>query len=551
MFTEEEMKDIIIENIVDNEVLFKPYEVNEDYLLPNSTDNYISKTHIARLINLLIDKIDISDIIKTYKGGGTTSYNPRMLLKAWILGFIYRIYTSRKLEIAINENLPFIWISGGQTPDFRTLNNFRLRLKGEIKEIFKQIVEIGIKLGIINGQDVFIDHTKMEANGNKYKITWRKNVERQLGKIENELEDLFEYIDKVNSDEDKKYGNMKIKEKELKTLDPEKIVEMINKLNEEIKKNRKEKKDTEDLKEMKGNLKRICELHERKVDYEIKERILGNRNSFSNTDCDATAMLQKDKLNIKPAYNEGIAVQNGFILNYEISQNAGDNVSFKDVVNGAVDNIGVKPENVSADGAYGTEENSEYLEENDINNYMKFQTFQNEKSRKWHRTKVRKEDMHYDVTGDFYICPNNAKLFFLEEREITQKSGFKGSFRIYEAEHGKCKDCRFKKYCTDGQNRTIHMNENYEKHKDKMRENLESEKGFELRKRRGNEAESPFGDRKYNQKNYRFVLRSLEKVEIESGMYWMGHNIRKIYKYLLNNWLNNLNVGSLRQLCEI
>lgn len=102
---------------------------------------------------------------------------------------------------------------------------------------------------------------------------------------------------------------------------------------------RKEKKDTEYLKEMKTNLKRMCELQERKVDYEIKERLLGERNSFSNTDCDATAMQQKDKLNIKPAYNEGIAVQNGFVLNYEISQNASDSVSFKDIVDGTIDNF--------------------------------------------------------------------------------------------------------------------------------------------------------------------------------------------------------------------
>lgn len=237
LFNNDEIEKIIDKEIKQKKVTFKQYEIDENFLFPPTTDEYIPKTHIARLISMIVDKMDITFIIKTYKGGGTSSYQPRMLLKVWLLGFVYKIYTSRRLENAVIENLPFIWISGSQNPDFRTLNNFRKRLKDEIKRIFKQVVLLGMELGIITGKDVFVDHTKIEANANKYKITWKKNVERELGKIEKELEILFEHIDKLNDIEDKKYGESGIKENKASSLDPEKIEEMVKKINDEIKKN--------------------------------------------------------------------------------------------------------------------------------------------------------------------------------------------------------------------------------------------------------------------------------------------------------------------------
>jgi transposase len=239
IFNDDEMKNIVLENDIkiQKKVTFKPYEIDENFLFPPSTDEYISKTHIARLISMIVDKMNITFILETYNGGGTSSYQSRMLLKVWLLGFVYRIYTSRRLETALNENLPFIWISGSQTPDFHTLNNFRLRMKGEIKKVFIQVVWLGMQLGLITGKDVFIDHTKIEANANRHKITWKKNVAREIDKIENELDMLFKYIERLNDEEDKKYGESGIKENQANSLDPVKIEEMINKLNDELKKN--------------------------------------------------------------------------------------------------------------------------------------------------------------------------------------------------------------------------------------------------------------------------------------------------------------------------
>mgnify|MGYP001593267224 CR=1 FL=1 len=87
-------------------VVFKSYCQEQQFLLPKNIDDFVVKGHIARLISKVIDNMEISHIIKTYKGGGTSSYNPKMLLKTWILGFVYRTYSCRLLAKATRENLP-------------------------------------------------------------------------------------------------------------------------------------------------------------------------------------------------------------------------------------------------------------------------------------------------------------------------------------------------------------------------------------------------------------------------------------------------------------
>jgi transposase len=98
-------------------IVFKPYTQNQDFLLPISINDFITPGHIAHLVSTIIDHMNIEFIIETYKGGGTSSYDPKMLLKVWVLGFINKIYASRTLAKQLRENLTFIWISGNQQPD--------------------------------------------------------------------------------------------------------------------------------------------------------------------------------------------------------------------------------------------------------------------------------------------------------------------------------------------------------------------------------------------------------------------------------------------------
>lgn len=510
-------------------VVFKTYSQEQDFLLPKSLQEFVQPGHIARLISEVIDAMNIDSIIESYKGGGTSAYNPRMLLKAWNLGFVNKIYTNRLLSKELRENLTFIWISGNQCPDFRTLNNFRLRLKDDIKSIFKQIVQYGIEEGIIEGKDVFIDHTKKEANANKHKIVWRKQVEKQTNRIDGELDMLFDYVDKLNEEEDKIFGDKDLPEQERNKFDKEKIKRIIDKINNQIKENKISKEQG------KGEKKRVMrtkELLERKENYSIKKEILGKRNSYSKTDTDAVAMMMKDKLTIRPAYNEGIATENGFVVNYEISDSASDGVSFTPLMEGAIDNLGRPPENAHSDAAYGNEENHSFLEERGIKNFLKYSLFHKEKNKKWRGKSLRLGDFVYDKNKDEFICKNNMRLSLVDKFEEVTKTGYIKTIHQYRAHDGVCAGCPFRALCTKSRTRTLELSWKGERLKQQARENLESEKGKELRKRRGNEIESVFGDGKLNKSKGRYLLRGLEKVNIEAGLYYLSNNLRKIHKFL-------------------
>ena len=162
---------------------------------------------------------------------------------------------------ALRENLPFIWISGNQTPDFRTLNNFRLRLKNEIKKVFREIVIYALERGIIEGNDVFVDHTKNEANANRHKVVWSKKVERQTKMIDEELERLFRHIDEINENEEKIFHDNDLPEQKRTGFDDEKVQEIIDKINDRV----KDKKITrEHGRQERKKIRRMKELLERK-----------------------------------------------------------------------------------------------------------------------------------------------------------------------------------------------------------------------------------------------------------------------------------------------
>jgi transposase len=122
-------------------VIFKTYIQDQLSLLPPSYDELVPINHPVRVVNTIIDNIDISVLEKGYKRGGTSSYHPRMLLKVIIYAYLRNLYSSRKIEQALGENIHFMWLSGQSRPDHNTINDFRVkRLQGNFKKIFNQVV---------------------------------------------------------------------------------------------------------------------------------------------------------------------------------------------------------------------------------------------------------------------------------------------------------------------------------------------------------------------------------------------------------------------------
>ena len=106
-------------------VVYKSYNHNDNLLLPPCLGDYLPQNHPSRVVSAIIDKLDISEIEAGYKGGGTSSYNPRMLLKVIVYAYLNNVYSGRQMERLLVENIAYMWLSGMQTPDFRTINIFR------------------------------------------------------------------------------------------------------------------------------------------------------------------------------------------------------------------------------------------------------------------------------------------------------------------------------------------------------------------------------------------------------------------------------------------
>ena len=105
-------------------VLYKSYTQNDSLLFPPCIGDFIPENHPVRTVNAILDNFDISEIESTYKGGGTTSYHPRMLLKIVVYAYLTNIYSGRRMASLLEENVFFMWLSGMSRPDFRTINRF-------------------------------------------------------------------------------------------------------------------------------------------------------------------------------------------------------------------------------------------------------------------------------------------------------------------------------------------------------------------------------------------------------------------------------------------
>ena len=138
-------------------------------LLPPSYDDFVPENHSVRIVNAIIDQIGISSIESTYKGECSSSYHSRDLLKILIYAYLSNLYSSRKIEQALGENVRFMWLSGCIQPDHNTISNFRSgKLKGKFKKIFNQVVLLLAQQGYLTIKDIYVDGTKIEANANRY-----------------------------------------------------------------------------------------------------------------------------------------------------------------------------------------------------------------------------------------------------------------------------------------------------------------------------------------------------------------------------------------------
>ena len=498
---------------------FKEYNQGQSSLFPSRLDQYIPEDSPVRLVSEIVDELDISVITKGYKSGGCTGYHPRMMLKVLFYSYLSNVYSCRKMETALKESIHYMWLSGKQFPKHSCINDFRSkRLKRHINSLFTQVVIMLVDLGYVSLDVQYLDGTKIESASNRYTFVWRKSVERHKARLEDKINGILKQIDEGIREDNQKTDNTpkSINSQELK----QKIKELNNKNKPRDKQSQKLVKELE-----KKHLPKLKE-YEQKLD-DIGE----NRNSTSKTDKDATFMRMKDDHmkngQLKPAYNVQISTENQFITHYGIYQNPNDTRTLPDYLNRFKKRYNKQSSEVVADAGYGSEENYEYLKNENIENYVKFNYFHKEQKMAFKSDLEKVENLYYNEDGDYFICPMGQHMTFVAEFEKSNYSGYVSTIKKYEAKNCKCCQIRSNCFKSEG-NRSIEVNHNLRNHKQQARKNLTSKKGLQHRSKRPIEPEAVFGQIKYNKGFNRFKLRGLDGVSLEFGLIAIAMNIRKL-----------------------
>lgn len=512
---------------ITTKAVFKQYQPQQGLLLPPSLDELIAPTHLVRVINEAVNKMDLSAVINTYEGGGASAYHPVMMTKVMLYAYGMKIYTGRKIAQALRQDVTFMWLSAMNRPDFRTINEFRSgRLKDTIQSLFKAVLVFLMEEGYIRFEDYFCDGSTWRADANRHKMIWRKNAERYKAAAEKKCGQLFEQIESLNEAEDKQYGDKDLEtEGNGKEDIHQKIDRQINKLNQIA----AETPDKKRARKAQSLQKQIKETGDKIAKYQNQEDTARGRGGYSQHDKDATAMRMKNQ-EILPAYNVMAGSEEQFITGFSVHQNSNDAACFKEHLATVEQQAPKLPENINADSIFGTEENYELLEEKKINNYLKYPTFHKEQTRKHQNNPFLKENFPYDAATDSYTCPQGQSLTFQHIVQLPgKKSGHVSTLRLYECQN--CAGCPFALQCKKDEQgrRTIRVNKKLDQYKTQARSNLQSEKGVAMRKRRGCEIEPCFGDAKHNMKFQRFHLRGKQKVTTEAGILFIAHNLRKVH----------------------
>lgn len=509
-------------------------------MLPQSYDEIIEPGHLVRVVDETIEKLDLSSLEAQYKGGGTSSYHPKMLLKVLVYAYCKKIYTSRKIAAALRENIHFMWLSGGNQPDFRTINDFRgNRMKAVTETIFAEVLEYLVERGYVKLEHYFADGTKIEADANKHKVVWAKRKETYQKRVREQIGELLKEIEQENQAEQSEYGEKDLEERGGNgsgEINSEQLQKKIAEINQKLKEQNKPKEETKEARQALKKLSEDCLPRLEK--YEQQTETLDGRSSYSKTDPDASCMHMKEdrgeeKPWPKPAYNVQIGTEGQFIVGYSVHGQAGDTTCLIPHLDQVRENLGGRlPKKIVADAAYGSEENYAYLEKYGAENYLKYNTFYQD-THHYRDAEIlrahqfRAENFGYDKATDQFICPADKRLHFQHTSRYTTDNGYVTDRRIYECQD--CADCPLRSKCTKAKdNRQIRISFRLLEYRKQARTNLTSPEGERLRVARSTEVETVFGHLKHNLGFRRFHLRGMQKVKTEWGIVSIAHNMRKM-----------------------
>ena len=493
---------------------------------PQRIDKDIAEDDPVRLVSSIIESLDLSSFRKLYKERGRSPYDPKMLLKVVIYAYMNNIYSCRKIEKSLKRDVHFIWLAGYDQPDFITINRFRNRVRNEINNVFTQLVLLLSAKGFVTLDVEYIDGTKIESKANKYTFVWRKTVEKNRAKLMEKIRVLLSQVDDAIAQD-------RVAE-ETVSFTPETLTEIASELRDALAElpvpENKEGKNA--LKQKQNQVKQIEQMADKLSEYDHHLETLGERNSYSKTDKDATFMrMKEDAMNngqTKPGYNLQIGTENQFITDFGFFHNPNDTGTMVSFLSSYYDRYGRFPKECSADSGYGSEENYSFMDANGTEAYVKYNYFHKEQKRAFKKDIFRIENLYYNPEEDYLVCPMGQHMRRTGTRNNRTDNGYRTTNAVYQAL--RCEGCPLRWGCYKKRkgNREIEVNHRLMEYKRQARERLTSVKGLEHRSKRPIEPEAVFGQMKYNMHYRRFRHLGKDKVTMDFAFFAIAFDIKKM-----------------------
>lgn len=494
----------------------------QNLLLPPSLDELIPANRLVRVVDAVIERLDISGILSTYRGGGNSAFNPKMMLKVLVFAYLSNVYSSRRIEELLRRDICFMWLAGMKNPDFRTINYYRgKRLHAGFDSVFTQVVQLLHEEGFVSLNVQYVDGTKIESAANKYTFVWRGAIEKYDAKLKAKTAALLSQIEQKHAIEDEELPSSD-------RMTDEDVARRIKRIRQKVDTERLGKEEARAIKSVETDAIPRMRKYRKQLD------TLGERNSYSKTDGDATFMRMKEDamLNgqLKPGYNVQISTENQFITNFGIYQRPGDTLMLIDYLASFRKRYGMQSKEIVADSGYGSEENYDYMLRNGMTPYVKYYMFHVEQRRKYRNDPFRVANMFYNSREDFFVCPMGQKIRFVRTDRRRTDSGYEQTVSIYHA--ARCSGCPLRGLCHKAKrNRQIEVNHTLEEYKAIARGLLTSGQGLRHCSRRPIEPEAVFGQIKQDGMFRRFRLKGMTGAKIEFGLKAIAHNLGKMTRF--------------------
>ena len=521
---------------------FRPYNSNQTVLFPQRIDADIGENDPVRMVNALVESLNLESFRKLYKECGRSPYHPRMMLNVILYAYMNNIYSCRKIESLLHRDIHYIWLAGYEKPDFITINRFRNRVKTEINEVFSQVVLLLSSKGFISLNVEYIDGTKIESKANKYTFVWRKTVERNRERLMKKLHVLLGQIDDAIAQEKSSESHEEV------AFTPAMLTEMAGELRSALEQVPKPSTQEEKaaLKKTRKQLKELEGHRDKLQEYDNHLKALQWRNSYSKTDKDATFMRMKEDAmrngQTKPGYNLQIGTEKQFITDFALFPNPTDTLTMIPFLQSFPNRYGRPAHTVVADSGYGSEENYRFMEENGMEAYVKYNRFHMEQRPRFNPDPFKAENFYYNEGHDFCVCPMGQKMRRIGTKRVKTASGYVSENARYRAV--RCEGCPLRCRCFKAKgDRTIELNHRLRRYRQKAKGLLCSGEGLKHRGQRCIEPEAVFGQMKNNMNYKRFRHFGKDKAFMDFSFFAIAFNIKKICAKMAKegmDWLTGL-----------